>query len=223
MFIPSQIISGLSSTDTDTRQLAYHHVGLAYQDRALRPDDTGLPLIESFDPKFVGPASYDLAVGDGFMSPTPIKYRVVSTVTGEEGRWQVTDTTRGDGNYTVLQYVAYDPATEYVEISLAQGQPVLCQSAETVHIPSFLVGDLSMRSTPARNWLDHSVADRIWPGFSGQITFELHNNGPKPYFLSVGDRVLQLAFAMTMVPCGGQGLYRGRYANQHNQLTSVGD
>jgi deoxycytidine triphosphate deaminase len=75
-----------------------------------------------------------------------------------------------------------------------------------------------MRSSFARDWLDHSAADSIWPGFQGQITFELRNDGPRPYVLRSGMRPLQLAFTrMAAVPARP---YNGLYQNQEAQLHS---
>ena len=49
-----------------------------------------------------------------------------------------------------------------------------------------------MRSTFAREWLDHSVASLISPGFHGTITYELHNAGPTKFTVGSGMRVMQL-------------------------------
>jgi dCTP deaminase len=85
-----------------------------------------------------------------------------------------------------------------------------------VRIPPGAVGILALRSTYAREWLDHSAADFIQPGFQGTITYELRNNGPRPYSIRSGMRVMQIAFARTAaVP---SKLYSGVYNGQQAEL-----
>ena len=107
---------------------------------------------------------------------------------------------------------------EGIEVILESKQTVLCHSAEYVRVPPHLSAQLSMRSSFARDWLDHSAADSIWPGFQGQITFELRNDGPRPFSLRSGMRPLQLAFVrMATTPARP---YNGLYQNQEGQLHS---
>ena len=167
------------------------------------------PLVAPFDPAFLGPMSYDIAVDAKFASPQPIESYVVRGGQRMRPLKQATDV---DGEAEL-----HSPA-ESLEIVLQPHQALLCQSVEYVRVPPNLVGMLSMRSSFAREWLDHSAADSIWGGFQGHITFELRNNGPKPFILRSGSRVLQLAFVMSagtpMRP------YNGLYQNQKGQLHS---
>lgn len=166
------------------------------------------PLISPFDAKYLGPASYDIQIGLKFASPSPIVGHIL------HGRERVASTSgfsEIDGERLIKQYRGNG-----IEVILEPHQAVLCHSVEYVRIPPHLVGLLSMRSSFARDWIDHSAADCIWPGFQGNITFELRNNGPHPYSLRSGDRALQLAFArMAAVPARP---YNGVYQNQNAQL-----
>ena len=174
------------------------------------PIENAGPLIEGFDPRFLGPASYDIQVGLKFASPSPLRAYVVRS--GERLRAVIHDANEIDGTREVRN------ADEGIEIVLEPGQAVLCHSAEYVRVPPNLAGALSMRSSFARDWLDHSAADSIWPGFQGQITFELRNHGPRPYILRSGARPLQLAFVrMAGVPARP---YNGLYQKQEAQLHS---
>lgn len=167
------------------------------------------PLISDFDPKHLGVMSYDLQVGLSFASPRPLLAHVVRD--GERVR-----SIGSLGEIDGLREIRH--AQEVIEVILEPGQAVLCHSAEYVRIPPQLVGQLAMRSSFAREWLDHSAADVIMPGFQGQITFELRNHGDNPYVLRSGMRPVQLMFAsMLQIPSRP---YKGLYQWQERQLYS---
>lgn len=170
-------------------------------------------LIEPFDQQFLGPASYDIQVGLKFASPSAIQAYVVRKHGETYSRLRpISGGLEVDGAREVRH------PGECIEVVLEPGQAVLCHSVEYVRVPPHLSAALSMRSSFARDWLDHSAADSIWPGFQGQITFELRNHGPRPYSLRSGMRPLQLAFLrMAAVP---QRPYNGLYQNQEAQLHS---
>ena len=173
------------------------------------PIENAGPLIEPFDPKFLGPASYDIQVGLKFASPSAIQAYVVR---GTERLRPAHGGTEIDGAREIKH------PGEGIEVILEPKQAVLCHSAEYVRVPPHLSAQLSMRSSFARDWLDHSAADSIWPGFQGQITFELRNDGPRPFSLRSGMRPLQLAFVrMAATPALP---YNGLYQNQEGQLHS---
>ena len=173
------------------------------------PIENAGPLIEPFDPKFLGPASYDIQVGLKFASPSAIQAYVVR---GTERLRPAHGGTEIDGAREIKH------PGEGIEVILEPKQAVLCHSAEYVRVPPHLSAQLSMRSSFARDWLDHSAADSIWPGFQGQITFELRNDGPRPFSLRPGMRPLQLAFVrMAATPARP---YNGLYQNPEGQLHS---
>lgn len=176
------------------------------------PIENAGPLIEPFDPKFLGPASYDIQVGLKFASPSAIQAYVVR---GTERLRPAHGGTEIDGAREIKH------PGEGIEVILEPKQAVLCHSAEYVRVPPHLSAQLSMRSSFARDWLDHSAADSIWPGFQGQITFELRNDGPRPFSLRSGMRPLQLAFVrMAATPaCPYNGLYQNQEGQLHSRLS----
>ena len=176
------------------------------------PIENAGPLISPFDSAYLGPASYDIGVGLKFASPSKLRAFVMN---GSEAVRTLPMVNEIDGARERLR------PNEEIEIALEPGQPVLCHSLEYVRIPPHLAGMLSMRSSFARDWLDHSAADSIWPGFQGQITFELRNHGPRHFHLRSGMRPLQLAFArMAATP---ERPYAGIYQKQKGQLHSLKD
>ena len=177
--------------------------------RELSISDPG-PVISPFDQAALGPASYDFQIGTKFASPQALQAFVVRD--GARLR-SVGSGTEVDGAKELRQ-------GEQIEIVLEPKQAVLCHSAEYVRVPPHLVGVLSMRSSFARDWLDHSAATTVWPGFQGNITFELRNDGPRPYILRSGMRVLQLAFIrMAATPaCPYNGIYQKQNGQLHSRM-----
>lgn len=71
-------------------------------------------------------------------------------------------------------------------------QFVMGETLEWVHLPQNLVGDVSGRSSWARDGLIIATATGIHPGYSGIITLELTNIGEIPLYLYPGLRICQL-------------------------------
>jgi len=80
------------------------------------------------------------------------------------------------------------------EIILFPGEVVLATTAEYVRLPRDVVGDLKLKSTLGRLWLNHSLSGWIDCNFQGQVTLELQNLGPYPRRLAKGMRVAQIVF-----------------------------
>lgn len=57
---------------------------------------------------------------------------------------------------------------------LEPGHPILASTVEYVRIPEWCCAVLYLKSSAARNGLDHALAGWIDPGFHGQLTLELH-------------------------------------------------
>lgn len=83
------------------------------------------------------------------------------------------------------------------EFVLQPGAVVLASTAEFVHIPKDLAAYLSLKSSIARQWINHAMAGWIYPGFAGNITLELMNVGPHLFTLKAGMRIAQLTFIRT--------------------------
>ena len=80
------------------------------------------------------------------------------------------------------------------EITLFPGEVVLGTTTEYIRMPRDVVGDLKLKSTLGRLWLNHSMSGWIDCNFKGQVTLELQNLGPHPRKLQTGMRVAQIVF-----------------------------
>jgi dCTP deaminase len=93
-----------------------------------------------------------------------------------------------------------EPAVELDRLELAPGQFVLACTEEWIELPADLAASLSLRSSYAREGLDHSLAGWVDPGFRGELTLELRNSSDEPIELRPGDRVAQLVFFRLQTP-----------------------
>jgi dCTP deaminase len=80
------------------------------------------------------------------------------------------------------------------QITLFPGEVVLATTQEYLRFPRDVVGDLKLKSSLGRLWLNHSMSGWIDCNFHGQVTLELQNLGPHPRTLSKGMRVAQVVF-----------------------------
>lgn len=101
-------------------------------------------------------------------------------------------------------------------ITLFPGEVVLATTAEVVNLPRDVVGDLKLKSSLGRLWLNHSLSGWIDCNFQGQVTLELQNLGPYPRGLESGMRVAQIVFYQMQEPPEvaygerGTGHYQGQ-------------
>ena len=79
-------------------------------------------------------------------------------------------------------------------ITLFPGEVILACTQETIRMPRDVVGDLKLKSSLGRLWLNHSLSGWIDCNFHGQVTLELQNLGPYPRALSTGIRIAQIVF-----------------------------
>jgi len=102
------------------------------------------------------------------------------------------------------------------EITLFPGEVILGTSLEIVRLPRDVVGDLKLKSSLGRLWLNHSLSGWIDCNFQGQVTLELQNLGPHARKLSAGMRVAQIVFHQMEAPPdiaygeGDTGHYQGQ-------------
>ncbi|HMO18548.1 MAG TPA: dCTP deaminase [Oligoflexia bacterium] len=102
------------------------------------------------------------------------------------------------------------------EIILFPSEVVLATTNETIQMPREVVGDLKLKSSLGRLWLNHSLSGWIDCNFRGQVTLELQNLGPYPRRLSKGMRVAQIVFFQMEEPPeiaygeGSVGNYQGQ-------------
>lgn len=87
---------------------------------------------------------------------------------------------------------------------------ILATTPEFVRIPNDAAATIYLKSSRAREGLDHALAGWIDPGFCGQITLELHAH--RPVILTAGQRVVQLVMMSLTAPALKP--YSGRYQGQ---------
>lgn len=95
---------------------------------------------------------------------------------------------------------------------------ILGTLVERVAIPDDVVGRVEGKSTWGRRFLTvHHTAGFLDPGFHGDVTLELKNNGHETLYLEPGEFIAQISFqwlaAPAMRPYGSEGL-NSHYQNQ---------
>lgn len=96
--------------------------------------------------------------------------------------------------------------------NLDPGEFVLATTRETVHIPQDLCGEVWGKSSLARLGIQiHITAGLIDPGFTGQITLEIKNQGNYQVWLGAGMKIAQLVVKQVN---GCSKPYSGKYQNQ---------
>jgi dCTP deaminase len=107
-------------------------------------------MVEPFDPSLVNPASLDLRLGDNIL---------IESVEGPELV-----------PYSLAGHSSADP------YRLVPGQFVLAETVETFNFPNHLAGQFVLKSSRAREGLQHLLAGYCDPGWHGsRLTLELKN------------------------------------------------
>lgn len=157
--------------------------------------------IDPYNPELLGPCSYDVTLGDG---------------------------------YTFLNYPhQIDPLNppkegKYIHFKLSQcvlgpKEFLLGHTNEVVTLGDSVAAQLEGKSSLGRlGLLVHVTAGFIDPGFSGQITLELHNVSENPILLTAGMPIGQLVFhQLDNVPTQTY-MNTGRYNKQMGPTISKG-
>ncbi len=112
------------------------------------------------------------------------------------------------------EYVGLDPWYCY---RMEPGECLLATLVERVSIGDNIVARIEGKSSWARKFLTVHSAGFIDPGFTGDITLELKNDGQLPIDLKPGMRIAQLSFQWLTTPAvrpyGAEGLdshYQGQ-------------
>ncbi len=92
-------------------------------------------------------------------------------------------------------------------VVLNPGDFVLVKTVETVNVPDNLVGILKPRSTLQRMGLFLRTT-QIAPGYCGELTFALKNEGPSTVTIEMGARIAHVLFAEVS---GKTAVYRGQW------------
>lgn len=176
-------------------------------------------LVSPFDPARVNPASIDLTLGRDFvnLSDSHINFVV------------------GDLGFCALPGDRF----EADRVQLVPGVALLATTAERVRIPDHplyltygsglaelmdvpspvfvasCIGELRLKSSAARNGLDHALAGWVDCGFSGTLTLELHAH--RPIELLAGKAYVQLVVASCLATPARSYQQTGRYVGEAAQ------
>lgn len=93
---------------------------------------------------------------------------------------------------------------------LVVGDPVLVSTIEYIKIPHDCAGVVYLKSSLARQGLDHALAGFVDCGFEGSLTLELHAHCP--ITLHHNQRIIQLVLHRLEAP--PESTYHGRYQGQ---------
>lgn len=134
-------------------------------------------MVVPYDPELQNPASLDLTLGDRLM------------IEVEESR--------------ELQVLGITHCTEDVPYFLKPNEFALAQTREVFNLPSHVAGQFVLKSSRARDGLEHLMAGYCDPGWSGSVlTLELHNaRRYHPIPLWPGMKIGQMVFhSLASVP-----------------------
>jgi len=143
-------------------------------------------LVEPFAPELVNPASLDVRLGENLlMEQEEVSSLVPYSIAG---------------------------ATKEKPFLLYPHQFVLAETLEEFRFPDCVAGQLALKSSRAREGIEHLLAGYIDPGYCGRLTLELQNaRSMHPVSLWPGMRIAQIVFhKMSMIP-GKDYSQTGRY------------
>jgi len=155
-------------------------------------------MVTPFDPSLVNPASLDVRLGRQLLIESCQSPQLVP--------------------YPLDQHSEADP---YL---LQPGQFVLAQTVETFNLPPTTAAQFVLKSSRAREGLEHLLAGYCDPGWSGSVlTMELHcSRQLHPVRLWPGMKIGQMVFhRMAAVPERDYSL-TGRYNNDQTVMESRG-
>jgi len=122
-----------------------------------------------------------------------------------------------------LDYTSIDlkDNREYLggELNIFPGEAYLASTIEYVKMPYDVAGVLYLKSSLARQGLDHALAGWVDPGFEGNLTLELHSH--RPITLISGQRVLQIVFYLMNEVA--ENPYSGRYKQQRGPTMAISE
>lgn len=166
--------------------------------------------IDSFIEDNVGPASYDLRLGNSFVEVTP-NFETVEGVVPETKKVMIrtmneeypsSHITVKEGNSLVIPPHTF----------------VLATTMEYIEVPSNIAVYVQGRSSIGRMGLQVQNAGFVDPGFKGQITLELFNASNVPIGITPGRRVCQCVFHLLDEPTDSP--YKGKYVGQVGATSS---
>ena len=169
-------------------------------DFQIRDLSRNMGLVEPFAPEQVCPASYDVRLGT--------KFKVEGRICGPvEDRKNWIDREINSNE----------------EFELYPGQFILAHTQEYVRLPHNIEAQFQLKSSRAREGIQHLFAGFIDPGFHGQVTLELKNVTQRhSIFLTPGMLIGQLRFAsLDEIPMRPYSM-TGRYMHDLGAVESKG-
>ena len=155
-------------------------------------------LVEPFDADLINPASIDVTLGNTIF----VEGRICGPE-HERSRWRTVDISEG--------------------FMFSPGHFILASTAELIRLPNWVEAQFQLKSSRAREGLQHLLAGYIDPGFAGQITLELKNENQRHSIeLRPGMRIGQLRFNSLEVPPLKPYSLTGRYMNDTGPVMSKG-
>lgn len=142
-------------------------------DNQIKECQKKLKLIEPFDESLLGPASYDMRIGQ----------RVLKSIKG-----------RGESPIVNLE--------EERVLQIGTGEFVEVLTLEKVHLPNNICGRMGVRSYFTRKGLVSFVGPQVDPGFEGNLVISLFNTGPRTIVLKYGEPFCTIEFSELSEPCG---------------------
>jgi dCTP deaminase len=155
-------------------------------------------LVTPFDPELINPASIDVRLGDTLLIESAQSRELVP--------------------YPLHQHTESDP------YELKPGQFCLGQTVETFNLPDYLAAQFMLKSSRARDGLEHLMAGYCDPGWHGSVlTLELHNSRQLHSLpLWPGMKIGQMVFyRMSAIPERSYAV-TGRYCNDRTVTASKG-
>lgn len=154
-------------------------------------------LVHPFDPALVNPASLDVRLGENLL--------IEDKATPE------------------LQPYSIAGFTQEEPFMLQPHEFVLAETLERFNVPNVVAGQLALKSSRAREGIEHLMAGYVDPGYSGRLTLELQNaRCLHPVALWPGMRIGQIVFhKMSLLP-GKDYSQTGRYQGDLKVQASKG-
>jgi dCTP deaminase len=143
-------------------------------------------LVFPFLPEMVNPASLDVRLGENLLVELPTTTSLVP--------------------YSIAGHTKEKP------FMLQPHEFVLAETMEEFKLPDCVAGQLALKSSRAREGIEHLLAGYIDPGYEGRLTLELQNaRSMHAVPLWPGMRIAQIVFhRMSMLP-GKSYAFTGRY------------
>ena len=154
--------------------------------------NSGRIKIKPFDSKNLGPASYDLTLGD--------KFRIFKTK---------------NGLHHIRNDAKYEEITKVITVKdhyfLKPGETIHGITKERITLPENIAGWLQGRSRFARfGLMVHITASFVQPGVNNRQVLELNNASNSTLAIHPNTKIAQIIFER----CEGKAKYKGRFRKQ---------